>query len=490
MKKQYTLLLLLVVLAFASFADGLKIHLNYSTFYSPELGPYIETYMLVEGNSAAFVQNQNGKFQSTLQVLVLFKQGDKIVEYNKYEFNSPELNDTLTGVHTMINFMDQQRYAIPDGNYTMEFEVSDKNSDHEPLKTVQPILIDYPKDEIVASDFMFVDSFSEATEPSMLTRSGYNLIPGVFNFFPDTKKDITLYAEIYNTDKNIGSDEPFLVSVFLEEEESGTKLVNLGRNVREKGSPVVVVFEQFDISAMPSGNYNLNVEVRDRDNNVLYTKKRFMQRSNPRYAIPVAGVGTEISILPPTITLDSLREAVRCLSPRANNSELMFIRHQAPTADRQSLERFFSSFWLDRNETNPAYEWNEYNKLVQFANKKFGIAYTGYDSGRGYYFCRYGQPDHVTGNIFSSSVYTYEIWHYYEIEDQRDAKFVFYSHDYASNTFELLHSNLVGEVNNPQWLHHLYRWPSSINVDYEDQDFRDYLDYYGEQILEEYNNPY
>ncbi|PLW98983.1 MAG: hypothetical protein C0593_04290 [Marinilabiliales bacterium] len=187
MKKLYLLTAFLFLTAMATFAGGLRAHMNYSTFFIPGESPYIETYMLVEGNGTTFVKNDNNKFQATIEVLVLFKQGDKIIEFNKYEFNSPELTDTLNNVHNMINFMDQQRYMIPNGDYTMEYEISDKNTDQKPLKTSQKISVNYADNAISISEIMLIDSYSDAKEQSMLTRGGYNIIPGVFNFYPDSR---------------------------------------------------------------------------------------------------------------------------------------------------------------------------------------------------------------------------------------------------------------------------------------------------------------
>ena len=493
MKKLYLLTAFLFLTSLATYAGGLRAHMNYSTFFIPGESPYIETYMLVEGNGATFIKNENNKFQATIEVLVLFKQGDKIIEFNKYEFNSPELTDTLNNVHNMINFMDQQRYMLPNGDYKMEFEISDKNTDQKPLKTSQKISVNYADDALSISEIMLIDSYSDAKEQSMLTRGGYNIIPGVFNFYPDSRNELIFYSEVYNADKTLGADQDYLISAFLENAETGLKIEGPGKLSRQKARPVTISLNKFDLSDLPSGNFNIIVEVRDRENNLLATQKEFIQRSNPRKDVAMDGITGAIaanSFIQGSTTLDSLREAVRSLVPRSSNSELMFIRHQAPQADRQSLERFFITFWTERAGSRAAYEWNEYYKLVQYAQKKYSNGTNrGYESGRGYYFCKYGRPDHVIGNRFHNVVYPYEIWHYYDVGEQRDVKFVFYTRDVATRTYELLHSNLMGEVENPHWIENLWRLESQGNANY-DTEFQEYMDYYGNKILDEYNSPY
>lgn len=493
MKKVYFLSAFIFLLIFSAHADNLRAHINYSTFNIPGESPYIETYMLVEGAGATFIKNENNKYQATIEVLVLFKQGEKIIEFNKYEFNSPELTDTLSNVHNMINFMDQQRYMLPNGEYSMEFEISDKYTNKKPLKTTQNITINYPEKEVVVSDIMFVESFSAANQQSMLTRGGYNIIPGVFSFYPDNRNELIFYAEVYNTDKILGAGEAFAISAFVENKEAKTKVEGLGKMSREKANGVIMSLNKFDIKKLPSGNFNVVIEIRDRNNNLIASQKQLFQRSNPRQDIQLDGVtsfSSTTSIVQGSVSTDSLREAIRALIPRASDSELIFIKNKSINADRETLVRFFNTFWVEHGGSNAAYEWNEYYKLVQYAANKFSNGFNrGYETGRGYYFCKFGQPDHVLGNSISNVVYPYEIWHYYEADDQRDVKFVFYTRDIATKTYDLLHTNLIGELDNPHWVQNLWRMESQGYSDYDSQ-FDEYMNYYGNQILEEFNSPY
>ncbi|MDD3962667.1 MAG: GWxTD domain-containing protein [Bacteroidales bacterium] len=488
MKKHCLFFLVLLFSVVDAGADNLKAHLNYSTFYAPVTGPYIETYMLVEGSGVTFVKNDKEKFQASLHVLVLFKQDEKIIEYNKYDFLSPELTDTLSNVHNLINFMDQQRYTLPNGTYTMEFEISDKHSSLPPLKTTQQIHINYPEDQPAISDILLIDSYSEASEPSMLTRGGYNLIPSVFNFLPENQNELTFYTELYNIPASLGDEEPYLITAWLESQENFQKIENIGRNKREKAKPVTVFLAAFDISALPSGNYNLVVEARDRENNLITSKRKFLQRSNPRFNIATDGL-TDLSIAGTFVekitSVDSLREAIRSLTPLMDNANLIFTRYQLDKADKKSLQRFLFSFWVERSGTEAEYAWNSYAKLVRLAQEKYSNGVSkGYESDRGHTLCKYGKPDHITGNALNNWSYPYEIWQYYSAGNQRDAKFVFYSHDIATQTYYLLHSNMVGEINNPHWLKMLNRNGASSDVEYQS-----FLEFYGYKILEEYENP-
>ena len=489
MKKIYFLLIFSVLFAAPSMAGKLKAHLNYSTFYSPDLGPYIETYLMVEGNTVQFIKNNNNKFQATVEVLVLFKIGDEIKEFNKYEVSSPELLDTLGGVHLMINFMDQQRYTIPNGDYNLEFELSDKNSGEAPINVSQAITLNYPDNKIAISDIMIVDSYSDASDHSVLTRGGLNLIPGVFNFFPNSRNEITYYTEIYNTNTIFGENEKYLLTTYIENQESGQKISEMGRMKREEAKPVNTILNKFDIKTLPSGNYNLVVEVRDKENTLITSQRKFIQRSNPvkslnndqLIATDLNTKGTFVEQIQP---LDSLREAVRCLLPLMEVSGEQFVKNVVPTADRATLERFMLSFWVTRGGVNAELNWKHYAELVRSAQEHYGtMVYKGYETDRGIILCRYEQPDHITEQFLDPGTYPYEIWQYYDIANQRDRKFVFMTHDIATKNFKLIHSNMIGELNNPHWVMEVHRYSTS-GVDYNSVE-----EVWGSKLEDEYTNP-
>ena len=82
-------LLMLSVTCWAN-AQNINALFSYATFYNPQEGPYIETYLSVEGTSVKYIQNNNNKWQATVLVTLIFKQGDKIVSFKKNCFDFKE----------------------------------------------------------------------------------------------------------------------------------------------------------------------------------------------------------------------------------------------------------------------------------------------------------------------------------------------------------------------------------------------------------------
>ena len=93
MKKLLTLSLLLLFPLALSLAGNLRANLSFCTFWSPQDGPYIETYLSVEGQSLQWQKVADG-FQATVEVTMIFKQGDKVANFGKYALHSPIVQDT------------------------------------------------------------------------------------------------------------------------------------------------------------------------------------------------------------------------------------------------------------------------------------------------------------------------------------------------------------------------------------------------------------
>ena len=116
------------------------------------------------------------------------------------------------------------------------------------------------------------------------------------------------------------------------------------------------------------------------------------------------------------------------------------------------MQKYFLNFWTDRNPVDPEGAWNEYKMRVTQANNEFkSMRIKGYKTDRGRVYLKYGKPNVITPSYNEPAAYPYEIWHYYELQGQRDKKFVFYSRDMVTNDFQLIHSNMLGEIANFRW---------------------------------------
>lgn len=497
MKKLYFSLLLIFFYAGVNASDGVPRALfNFAAFYSPSTGPYIETYLNVAGSSVQYIKNENGKFQAKILVTMLFKQNDTIKSAVKYELSSPEIEDTTGADHA---FFDLQRIPLSNGNYEMELEIADVSRPEKSVNAKQRINILFD-DNFAISGIEPIEKFSKTVTPGTFSKSGFDIIPYLDNFYPDDVNKLAYYTEIYNADKLLGKGEKFIITSNIKTLETRKTFGDHFRQKVETANEVNVLLNEFNIADLPSGNYILEVTVKDKENKELLSSTMFFQRSNSRVAYNLSNLAmldvknTFVDAMQP----EELREYIRSLEPIATTYEAYFIKTQVNNATPENMKAFFLKFWTDRNALDPASSWDAYNAAVQLVNEQFACTRTkGYKTERGRVYLRYGAPNSRQTETMNSFSFPYEIWHYYTIGNQSNCKFVFMTRDITLECYALIHSNTVGEVYNPGWQKQLYIRDKRVSDGFIDnmdelihQGIEEREEYFDFRTGDRYNRPY
>lgn len=455
MKKSALLLLLCLPLAFTGMAQkkAVQSFLSYTTYTVPGDSPYLENAMAFDCSSVVYKKTPTGMFQASVEIQTIFKQGEKVCNFSKVELNSPAVADTsnLSGA-----FIDQQRFLLDNGEYAMELTVKDLNNPTQiPYSSVQTVVINYPADSPAVSDILLVDSYSKAVSNSTFTKSGYDLIPRVYSFYLEGSPSLTFYVELYNSDKYYKDGGQYLLNYYVSSYESSQKMKKFNYTKKMDVNNVNSLLNTIDLHELPTGNYYLVVEMRDRNNNLLASNSVFFQRFNPGYEVDMEDLSsTRITntFAAEIDNIDTLREYIRCLDPRCSESERNYSLNLIQTDDLKTMQQFLYSFWAARSPLNPKDAWQEYYAQVKRVNASFSTkTKKGYMTDRGYVYLKYGTPDKIDDEPFEPGAYPYSIWHYYEVAGQHNKHFVFMSHDMVTNDYELIHSDVIGEISNPRW---------------------------------------
>ncbi len=452
--KKFVFILIFTILCSGSGlnARNLWAFLTYATFNSPE-GPYVETYLSVAANSVKFVKKENGKFQASVNIIMTFTKDGEIKAFKKYDFFSPEIEDTTK---LNFNYIDQQRFSVPNGTYDFEIKLADNNKSVAAVPYSQQIAVDFPTEKPSISGIELVKSYTKTATPGDLTKSGNDLVPNVFSFYPATDPKLVFYCEIYNAEKFFGKDQKYILSYGIEAFENNMKLAEYTKIKKETAKAITVVLSELSVEKLATGNYNLFVEMRNQQNEVVAGKKLFFQRANPAAQMAIADVQTaEIgnTFVEKITSIDSLKEYINSTYPIAAGLEKSFIRGSVKKSDLKTLQQFFFTFWQERDPNNPEKKWLAYHQEVMKVQANFGTPVKrGYQTDRGRVFLLYGPPNSREGHYNEPSSYPYEIWQYYTLNNtQRNKKFVFYSQDMVTSDFTLLHSDAIGEVYEPRW---------------------------------------
>lgn len=472
----YTCCLLLLSLN----AQNIQASFSYATFLSPEQGPYIETYLTVHGNSVVYEKKAANSYQGTLEITYLFKQNNGIKRFEKYQLNSTPI------VHLdsfKTDFIDQQRISIPNGTYDFEISIKDIHDTTAAFTTTQKLEINFPNNKLCISDIELVASVTPSENKGILSKHGFEVLPYSSDFYPETFEKIIFYAEVYRLEQILGPKHDFLVNYYIESASDNQVINNFKGFIREKALPVNVILSSFDIKNLASGNYHLVVEVRNKLNDLLIRKKVFFQRSNQIELI--SDIDDYDNSFVANIPKKELEEYIKGCAPISSPTEIRFAKNQLNSNDETLMKKYFLNFWISRNPEDPSSEWMSYKKRLEDVNREFSTAILkGYETDRGRVTLKYGSPN--TRNQFTTEPlsYPYEIWHYYGIENRTNVKFVFFNRDESTNEYPLLHSNMQGEINNPQWRAQLQR-SNRLN----NGDDNSVVPYYGEKSDDFFNNP-
>jgi len=457
MKRIFFSIVLAVVLISPSFAGGLRAYFSFAAFDVPGGKAYVETYLTVDGSSVEYVRSDDGKWYGKLDIQVTFSKNDSIVSYNKYELTSPPLNDTSL---SPLNFLDVQRYSLSPGDYSMKLKLSDANNDSAPFESITDITIGEHAQKLAFSDIELVADYKKSEKKSILTKNGLEILPYVFNYYPESVRKLTFYTEIYGADKALG-DTAYMLYYYLRPYEIDKKLDHYFQTKRMQPKKVSIIIRSFNISELPSGNYLLVVEARDRNNKVRASKEMFFQRYNPDVEFNLTTLlayNPENTFVGRIKNKDTLIQYIKYTFPVSTEFERRYAESQIVNPDMEVLQKYFLNFWITRDKANPEQAWIDYKHLVDYANKKFKtVSLDGYQTDRGRVFLKYGQPNVVAESYNEPAAYPYEIWHYYELQGQHDKKFVFYTRDIVTNDFQLIHSDAVGELRNYQWQYIVYK---------------------------------
>lgn len=452
-----TLMLVLLVTAGQAQvkAKRLKVYPSTTTYCVPGMTPFVENAIAFECRSATYKQFEPGRFKATVEITTVFRKGEQTT-FSKIALDSPVLTDTtnLSGA-----FIGQQRFSLPNGEYEMSLIVTDLNSGVALPEQVTTLVVDYPENTPAVSDILLFDSYTKADKPSECTKSGYDFLPRVYPYYGPKDEKLNFYVELYNSDK-LYAEGKYLVNYFIETYESSTVMQNYYYRKSFDVGKANSLINSIDIKDLPSGNYYLVVEMRDRANNQICFNSWFFQRSNPSVGYDMkdlSGVNVANTFVSEIIHIDSLRRFISYLDPICTENERNYSINLVKTDDVKTMQQFLFNFWSTRSPMNPKQGFEDYLAAVKRVNMSFkSTSAPGYRTDRGYVFLKYGQPDNIMQSPNEPGAYPYEIWHYYQVANQRNRKFVFMSKDDSTNDYQLIHSDMIGEVKNPAWQREIY----------------------------------
>ena len=347
----------------------------------------LDIFIQVPYNEIQFVKKAD-QFESqyTATISVFAEDKEKLIEEKSWD----ETIDIKDFPHTTIssNFnISIKSFDLTPGKYFIKTSIEDKDS----RKTYTANNMFTIRDLNILpniSDVMFI------AKQTMVAGSN-KILPNITRDISVQKDGIPLFFEIYSASHG---------KVILEFEVSNKDKIivysdTLFRNI---DSGKVQIFHNIKANGLGLGIYLVSVNLKDTSNKVIASTLKLF---NSRWA----GVPSAIN---------DLDKAVAQLIYIASSSEKKYIE-SAPTKD-EKIKRYLE-FWKKKNP-NPSEEDNrvfdEYYRRINYANENFSHFTEGWRSDRGMVYITLGPPNNIDRHPFDYDAKPYEVWEYYEMNQQ------------------------------------------------------------------------
>jgi GWxTD domain-containing protein len=484
--KQWMLCLVLILLGSMS-AFAVDASVSYATFKSSKT-PYVELYIYVLGNSVTFekVKGADQQLQAALEVLVLIKQGDQIIQYDKSLLNSPITSKA-------VDFTDVKRMAVPAGTYTIEVEIVDKFFEENQLVLSEQLVVQFEGD-IMLSDIQMLAAFKDSKEENALVKNGIQMDPIPYHFYNKKFMTLPFYLEVYQPESTGGN---YIVCYQIYKIQSnGTREERFKQYKRRTSKETDAILYQLDISKLESADYVLRVSVVNAQQEEIVSKEATFVRANPEYDYLksvefFANIGGTDDRFTDKLDSIELRYSLRALVPVISQRDAEVLKIVIAKGELNAMRMFLFNHFESQFPENPGFAYKKYMDVARAVDKKYenGFGY-GFEADRGFYFLKYGKPDDIREVEDEPSAPPYEIWFYNKIiaTNQNNVRFVFYNPSLIKNGHILLHSTARGEWNNPKWEAVLYSKSNSDIQGGNPVDGNEVRDNFGHQARRLYND--
>jgi len=453
----------IVVILMMSFnslnAKNLQANFQYFTYQNEDGLTYIETYLSFLSTEINYQQITETKFQGSILVEMSITHENEIIYFDKYKFQSPLISDTLI----QQRFLDKQIIALNNGKYTLELKLTDVLSNHE-ITASTAISINYPPNKLSLSDVMILESYKLSTENSSLSKSGYDLIPlntRGSHFFDDHTNSLNFYIEWYNTQTDTSTNKGYLLNYYIENDQTHIPLTGFNAIKKKTDEHTKAHLSGFDISLLPSGNYNLVVSIMNRKGVGIINKRLFFQRRNSSTSLSpqdYASLNSKGTFVDDFTIIEELAENISCLLPIATQREWSYASNQLRAWDLAQMKQFFYGFWKNRSPLEPKSEWAKYYDGVKRANQMFSCnKIKGFATDRGRIYLKHGTANYIENSVHENHMLPYQIWHFTKLGTQTNRLFIFAETAMGTNDYKLIHSTAQGELYNNNWKDIVYR---------------------------------
>lgn len=437
----------------------MRLNIDVAQFKDRQDRTYLEIYYSLSQDAIRFIKNDEGSYSCQLIMQMNIYENDSLWANRAWKIEKT-VEDT-TSVSKNEQIVDVFRYLLDNPTtYKIDLFVKDINQTNS-IDSVSTTLETgvFSNSQLEISDVELASSIKrkEETSSQQFVKSLYEVIPNPGALFGEGSSNIYYYYEAYNLIKNVMGRK--YKSVAFIKDSYGNKLDNLGFQYRTKTKrhDSSVEIGMINIAELPTGKYVLMCGIADSAETILAAKEKDFFVFNPSVK------NLKITIQGGPNFAEGSHGPLDLLTAEQLDEEFEWMLHITTRDDRKfyknlknapAKKKFILSVWFrnrpDERLFGLAYRAN-YLARVKISDKQFKSVFRpGWKSDRGRVFILYGPPLNVDRFPSTNSKLPYQIWYFDNLKGQGGLQFVFIDRRGFSN-YELIHSNLKGELQEPRW---------------------------------------
>ena len=411
----------------------------------------------------------------SLTITVLAIKDDQVVSFAKDNVLArPALQDT-----TVLEHVHVRRLEVPDGPVRIEWSV---DLGETPL-WLHNMNVRVPIGGVPEfTDVIVVSTHAKASQRSQqdMVHSGLEMIPLVGRSIPTTALAATFYVELHGIEEIVGKDSLFLLT-YGWANSKGEWEPSATAYARKSASKIVPIFESLPCSpSLPAVERPvLKLEARTKEGQVLVSRDIELGQRNSTHVEgsdegnPEGHAATSkrlpLSTLFDFETASSLsRHLIDHLAVATTNEQNTIQHVLIPNEDVDQMRQYITGFWIERGQTEmeALALHQDYMARIKHVDEQYGDCKKGQGSltEMGNIYLRFGKPNTIVKRHHETDYYPYEIWHYHKAGRFNNKRFLFYAPHVVGECFELLHSDMLGERQNEDWLLQLRSRENTIRV--------------------------
>ncbi|MBR2196195.1 MAG: hypothetical protein IJ911_11335 [Salinivirgaceae bacterium] len=421
-------------------SQQLNVNFDYAVYMLSDKRSYVETYLLIDGKSVNYTVN-DVNLESKIDVTMIFKNADDLVEFRHFIVGNPPLPDTT---EIFPDFTDVQRIFIPQGIYNFELKIKDLNASKENQKTItrhEIIAIDIPQKQVALSGIELLESFTPKLERTINLKNGYECIPYCRDTISQDVDFLRFYVELYNVAAELDGLGSCNVYTSIRNAHSLRTMTGHSSSTSVNALNYYQFLKEINIKKLPAGNYFLTVEIQDKYNKTVGTATKYFERKSTTAVLNgYAQTNKTLRNAAMYTSVDTLTNILNAMKMLADNTEIETLDKAIAASDMILMQQTLHDFWAQRNQFAPE------SALSDFVNRFNAANSQNYSPDQTLLMLRYGFPNTIVDRTDAAKPFV--VWHYYKIGNLTNIKFVFTP---QNGNLTLLHSNMPCERQDEGW---------------------------------------